>query len=218
MKALGLLWVGTLLPLTATTISVTLGGNSCDPAGACTSNPRATTITFDPLLSWTTSPYVTGDVTYTWSGLNTPFVQDSVDGNYASPPGDTTPYLTIGSPYRPASVTIDFSKPIYYFGFYMGSPDDYNVISFYGGPNRSLIESIYGNQLISPGGGSWDLGAFVNFYIYGGSVSRIVMSSETPAFETDSHAYDELPEPGTWAMFGVGLGLVVAARTRWKRS
>ena len=150
MKALGLLWVGTLVPLTATTISVTLGGSSCDPAGTCTSNPGATTITFDPLLSWTTSPYVTGDVTYTWSGLNTPFVQDSVDGNYASPPGDTTPYLTIGSPYRPASVTIDFSKPIYYFGFYMGSPDDYNEISFYGGPDRSLIQTISGDQLIQP--------------------------------------------------------------------
>jgi len=141
-----------------------------------------------------------------------------VDGNYASPPGDSTPYITIGSPDRPASVTIDFSTPIRYFGFYMGSPDDYNVISFYGGPNRSLIESIYGNQLISPGGGSWDLGAFVNFYISGGTVSQIVMSSDTPAFETDSHAYEEIPEPGTWVLFGVGLGLAAAARTRWKRS
>jgi hypothetical protein len=43
------------------------------------------------------------------------------------------------------------------------------------------------------------------------------MSSASPAFETDSHAYEAVPEPGTWILFGVGLGLVVAARAKFKR-
>lgn len=216
MKALGLLWMGTLLPLTATTISATLGGSSCGLAGTCSSDPRATTITFDELGSGTTSPYIFGLAAYTWSGANGPFVQGSSEGNWAAPAGDSTPYLTVGSPDRPDTVTIDFGAPIYYFGFYMGSPDRYNQISFYGGPGLALIQSFAGNQLINPGDGNWLTGDFVNFRINGGSVSRIVMSSSTPAFETDSHSYDELPEPGTWAMFGMGLGLVFAARVRLK--
>ena len=217
MQAVGVLLAGTLLPLTATTISVDLGGSSCGLAGTCTSEPGATTITFDGLSSGTGSPYVSGIAMYTWSGTIAPFVQGSSPGNWATPAGDSTPYLTVGSPGMPGTVTIDFSAPIYYFGFYMGSPDPYNQISFYGGPGQTLIQSFAGNDLINPGNGNQSVADFVNFHISGGSVSRIVMSSASPAFETDSPAYAAVPEPGTWILFGVGLGLVVAARAKFKR-
>ena len=217
VKTLGLLWAGTLLPLTATTINFTLGGVSCTDGGyLCTPDLNATTITFDSVGSPTTS-YVDGDATYTWSTPGTPFVNGSVDGHYASPPHDTTPYLSVGSPSLPGTVTIVFSQPLYYFGLYLGSPDTYNEISFYG-PDLTLIESFTGNQLINPGNGNQLLGNFVNFFISGGGVGEIVMSSATPAFETDNHAYDVAPEPGTWCLLGLGLALVAAARRRFHRA
>jgi hypothetical protein len=217
MKALGLLWAGTLLPLAATTINFSLGGVNCGTARICTPDPNATTINFDSLGSSTPQPYIYGDATYTWIAPGTPFVNGSVPSQYASPPRDTTPYLSVGSPGRPGTVTIDFSQPILYFGFYLGSPDAYNEISFYG-PDLTLIQSFSGAQLINPGNGNQSLGDFVNFFISGGRVGEIVMSSVTPAFETDNHAYDLAPEPGTWCLLGLGLALVAAARRRFHRA
>jgi hypothetical protein len=194
-----------------------LGGVNCGIAGICTPDPNATTITFDSVGSPTTS-YVYGDATYTWSTPGTPFV-NGTNGAHASPPHDTTPYLSVGSPFPlPATVTIIFSQPLYYFGFYLGSPDDYNEISFYGGPSLTLLQSFTGKQLINPGNGDQSLGDFVNFNTSGALISEIVMSSSSPAFETDNHAYDEAPEPATGCMLGLGLALAAAARRRFQRA
>ena len=132
--------------LPATTISFNFGGQSCGSAGSCTAVPGATTISFDSLTVSTPSPYTQGLLTYTWTGSQSPFVQGSVSGQYAAPVGDTTTFLTIGTANKPATVTLSFSKPVYYFGFYMGSPDSYNSISFY--DNTTLIRSFTGDQLM----------------------------------------------------------------------
>jgi hypothetical protein len=221
MKAIGLLFAGTLLPLTASPINFYLGGVNCGSAGICTPDPRATTITFDLLGSSTPQPYIDGDATYTWTAPGTPFVDGSSGGQYASPPNDTTPYLAVGSPDRPETVTISFSQPLSYFGFYLGSPDAYNVISFYGGPGLTLLQSFTGAQLINPGNGDQLLGDFVNFDATGTLIGEIVMTSTSPAFETDNHAYDEAPEPATGCMLALGLALALAAaaaRRRFQRA
>lgn len=195
------------LPLSASTITVSLA------AGLFTSRAGATTIDFNLLNSSTPSPYTSGLATYTgWSTGNDPFVQGTSVGNWAAPPADTTTYLAVGSPNLTNTVTINFATPITYFGFYMGSPDNYNQVSFYG-PGDISLQSFSGDQLIAPGNGDQSLGAFVNFDVSGGAISKIVLSSTQAAFETDNHAYGSaVPEPGTLFILGASLVLLGSSK------
>src|ERR1017187_4539846 len=185
VKAVLALVLAAFVPtLSATTIWFTLGGQSCGLAGVCTARLTATTVTFDDLLADTPSPYTDGLATYSWEAANSPFVQGNVPGQWATPVGDSTTFLTIGSGDRPSTVTISFSTPVSYFGLYLGSPDSYNSISFY--DQAGPIGSYAGNQLINPGNGNQSISDYVNFYASGGKITQIVMSSTSPAFETDN--------------------------------
>ena len=206
--------------LPGATITFSRGGVTCPAAnsGLCTAVAGATTITFDELSSATDAPYQAGIATFTWTGAS-PFVQGSAEGLYAAPTLnallDTTTYLTVGSGgSMPNTVTISFSKPISYFGFYLGSPDTYNQISFF--DEGVLIKSFTGDQLINPGNGSQTLADYVNFYSHGAVITRIVMTSLTPAFENDSHSYQEAPEPATGAL-AAGFAAFLLCWAAWRR-
>jgi hypothetical protein len=194
--------------MSGATITTSTGGNLCGTAGVCSAEPGATMISFDGASG--NLPYTDGFATYSGSP-NSPFVSSSQSGQYAAPAGDSTPYLTVGSPSRPEPVVITFASAIKYFGFYFGSPDEYNQIDFYRGNN--LVQGFGGADLIDPdaANGDWNKGAYINFNITGNGVNRIVMSSTQAAFETDNHAYVAAPEPMTLALTGaalLGLGLL----------
>jgi hypothetical protein len=191
-----------VVPMQATMISTTKGGSVCAGAGICSAVADAVTISFDGLNGQTLS-YTEGNATFS-GGPGSPFVTGAMSGNWAAPPSDTTTYLTIGSPGRPSSVTIDFANPINYYGFFMGSPDTYNFVDFYEGSTR--VARFNGGDLINPANGSWATGQYLNFAVNDGTVSRIVMSSTGIAFETDNHAYvSAVPEPMSMALAGAGL-------------
>ena len=211
----------------AATIYVSLGGSFCTTgegvAGLCSSRANSTTVSFDSLAGTAASPYSDGIATYSWSGALSPFVTGSVSGAYAAPGAtrggnwtDTTTYLTTGSSGgRPSTVTIDFKVPINYFGLYVGSPDSYNHMQFeFFGSGTS--ETLDGYQILNPADGSWASSGYVNFDISGGSIDRIVLTSDTPAFETDNHAYAAAtPEPLSMLLLGSGLvGIGIWGRRR----
>jgi hypothetical protein len=110
--------------------------------------------------------------------------------------------MTLGTPGGTFIVNISFQRPIGYFGFYMGSPDTYNLIEFY--RNGTPIGSFNGGHMIDPADQSWSTGDFINFFIPGGA-DGVMMWSSGIAFETDNHAFAPIPEPGTWALMGAGL-------------
>jgi hypothetical protein len=202
----------------AATVTFDLGGTACGPAGLCTSKAGVHQIDFE---SANLSPFSSGIATFTFSPSNvTPFVTGSVNNEYAAPPNDTTKYLSVGSPSRTGEVTIDFSTPINYYGLYLGSPDAYNLFKFYQtGNSNNPIATFTGLQLIPPGNGDQSIGAYVNFYANGGSISRIVLSSTQAALESDNHAYGAVPEPATMSLLGgslVGLGLLHRRRKQLK--
>jgi hypothetical protein len=149
-------------------------------------------------------------------------VSGSVSGRYASPHGITDTYLTV--PYYNSAGAVSLTTPgsYNYFGLYWGSLDLYNAVHFYDG--ASLIGSYNGADIFSllANGGqtSWASNRYVNFLFTDGDLfDRIVLVSTNWAFESDNHAFGNtttsVPEPGTLAMFGLGLiGLGMMARRR----
>jgi hypothetical protein len=149
-------------------------------------------------------------------------VSGSVSGRYASPYGITDTYLTVPYNHSAGAVTLTTPGSSNYFGLYWGSLDAYNSIHFYDG--GSLVGSYDGAEiypLLANGGqSSWASNRYVNFlFTEGDFFDRIVLVSTNWAFESDNHAFGNIttsvPEPGTLAMFGLGLmGLGVVARRR----
>ena len=207
------LLMGALLPLSAD-ISFTLGGSNCPPAGICTSVVGATTIDFDGELG-TLTPYTSGLARYTWSGGGSPFVSGSA-ASYAAPPGDATTYLTVGSTSPlPSTVSIDFSQPLRYFGFYMGSPDLYNIVVLKDGVEIKVWDE---TDFYSGANGNQTIGRYVNFFATNGqSFDQVIMTSTQAAFETDNHAYAAVPEPAS--ILGLGTILfLLGSRLRRRRA
>ena len=155
---------------------------------------------------------------------NGALVSGSASGHYASPYGINSPYLTVAYSSAVGSVTLNTPGDFNYFGLYWGSLDTYNSIAFYN--NGSLIGGFDGDDifpLLANGGQtSWASNRYVNFFFTGSSLfDRIVLTSTNYAFESDNHAFanirNSVPEPGTLALFGLGLfGLGVTARRRRK--
>lgn len=86
----------------------------------------------------------------------------------------------------------------------------YNVFTFFEtGNDVTPIASFAGDQLIPPAEGNQAVGQYVNFYVNGGTVSRIVLLSNQAALESDNHAYiqapGEIPEPATMGLMGSAL-------------
>ncbi|MEH2450362.1 Npun_F0296 family exosortase-dependent surface protein [Nostoc sp.] len=200
------------LALVATSVVVI----SANPASAVTlqvntgpfsSYSNTKTITFDD----GTANDPNGFVTY--SNITTNIVQGSVSGQYASPYGDNTKFLTIapsGSNVVGDSgfVNINFKEAVNYFGFYAGSLDSYNYIDIYKG--NQLLKTFSGADVPTAiADGSWtstQANMFINLVAgTGETFDRVVMRSDGIAFETDNHAYrlasQSIPEPN--AMLGV---------------
>ncbi|QKQ76544.1 PEP-CTERM sorting domain-containing protein [Nostoc sp. TCL240-02] len=182
--------------------AVTLQVNS----GPFSSYADAKTVTFDD----GTANDPNGFVTY--SNITSNIVQGSVSGQYASPYGDNTKFLTISPKNSNVAgdsgfVNIVFKEAVNYFGFYAGSLDDYNFVDIYKG--NQLVKTFSGADVPTAiANGSWtstQANMFINLVAdTGETFDRVVMRSNGIAFETDNHAYrlaKSVPESNT--MLGV---------------
>ncbi len=211
--------------LPASAFTITQGGTTVTNEGQYTSVAGATTVNFNspaPNGGLPSSPVYT-------STVGTPaVVTGNSSGQYAAPIGDTTPYLTIsptGSipPSRGGTgpVTIDFSSVggglMNYFGLYWGTIDTYNSIAFYRGATQ-IGSTISGGS----NGLAKDSTAYVNFTFTSPSeyFDRVVLTSTSAAFETDNHAYREVPIPPSFLglLMAGGIGAIKVGRRQRQQS
>ena len=203
--------VATLFAATSASaaLTVTIGGTPLAGEGLISSVVGAVTTDFNASL--------VNPANYTGGGV----VNGSVPGSWASPPNDTSNYFTVGpSTSNPGVVTL--SGLASYFGYYGGSPDTYNSVSFFNGD--SLIGSFDGVTLAGlasvAANGDQSVGSFWNFTANnaGDYFNTVVFASVSNAFETDNHAVLAVPEPETYAMMLAGLGLIGFSARRRKNN
>lgn len=153
-------------------------------------------------------------------------VSGSVSGQYAAPfnLGPQNAYLTVPKANRNGSVDLFLGESANYFGLFWGSIDAYNFIEFYDAYGNQVGSTISGTTLsgvdpsIPVSGGQANLSdnRYVNIFTESEYFSMVRLISNGKAFETDNHAFGTISvsEPATFALLGLGLTGLVAARRR----
>jgi hypothetical protein len=161
---------------------------------------------------------------FTFGSVLTGLTGPSVGGRYRSPFEDysfpntippgylSVPYTSIGS-FGPGSAAYNFNSPQTTLVALWGSPDSYNILTFYNGLNGTGAPegTFIGNDLLIQGNGH-DL---VTFLATGGTFLSVVLSSNQAAFEF-AGVDSQTPLPAALPLFATGLG-VIGYFSAWRR-
>jgi hypothetical protein len=200
-------------PASAAVIVTSVGGT---PQAAVSGSSY---ITFEDVSVGTFGNFTSGGSNFTGTGLITN-TTTLFPLTHAQPKFDTTHYLAIGSAIilpTPRTETLTLSSDYTKFGFYWGSIDSYNSVTFYN--NGSAVYSLSGSavpgvNLNANAESSNTRNRYVNFDFTGGSAfDQVVFQTTFRTFELDNVALagqvaipSAVPELSTWAMMLLGFG------------
>lgn len=149
------------------------------------------------------------------SGTGAGIYTGSLSGVTAAPPGDITAYASVLGPN--GSATLSFTAPLTNISLFMGSPDAYNSVVFYG-EGDTILGSFNGDAFTgAPANGDQSLGERITFDFNGAAVTKVAFNSTQNSFEFDRvGTIAGVPEPTSWALMLVGFGGMgaVLRRTR----
>lgn len=176
---------------------VMAGGTAISGQGLTTSVAGATVVNFNSSLA--------NPAGYTGGAVK----NGSIPSNWASPPGDTSNYFSVG-PSTSTPGTVLLNSLSQYFGYFGGSPDTYNSVELWRDTNK--LATLTGTDLASVASvnpnGNWATGAYWNIWASNSNeyFNMVKFVSSTNAFETDNHAsLSAVPLPAAAWLFGTGL-------------
>jgi hypothetical protein len=149
--------------------------------------------------------------TFTGTGV----LRTGTKSDAAAPAGDKTQYLSIMAN---KSETLDPTKAFTEMQLYVGSIDNYNSFTFVSG---GMSQTVTGTQLLSmgtpslsPASGNQSNALNNRFFDiwFSAPVTSVIFSSKNNSLEFDNvNLLGGVPEPGIWALFITGFGLLGAA-------
>ena len=137
-------------------------------------------------------------------------------GDYGSPlttnAANSGNYFSTGT----GAITINFNQPETWLALLWGSIDTGNQLTFMNGNNtvftvdgtavQNAAAGFAGNGFQGPGGSAYVL---VNTST---PFTSVIASSSTVSFEFGGVVASPVPEPGSWCLFGLGIGIVALRR------
>ncbi|MBS0332854.1 MAG: PEPxxWA-CTERM sorting domain-containing protein [Proteobacteria bacterium] len=204
-----------LLALAATAAATALTASAASAAVVSVNAVAGVNLT-QPLITDFNPGDLASGYTFTQDALA--FVRDGAlgleSGVSAPPPADMNG--PVGSFYETVegggSATLTSEKGLSNFQFYMGSPDDYNTVTF------TFVDSSINPITLSgaaiwggaPAGNGDQSQGFTVSYAFSSQVKSVNFASSANSFEFDKLA-GAVPEPASWALMILGFGGAGAA-------
>ena len=146
------------------------------------------------------------------TGGNAEYLTGDYGSTLTTDPADSGNYFSTGT----GAIAMNFNQPEYWLALLWGSIDTENLLTFKNGNNtvftvsgtdvQNAAAGFVSNGFQGPGGSAYVLVHTDTPF------TSVIASSGVVSFEFGGVVGSAVPEPGTWCLFGLGIGIVALRR------